>query len=584
MSLRSVAAALALALAIGLIDGTSATTLARAQLTFDATLLRELRWRALGPAEGEMLSAAPDASFPYRVCGVERLAGAVCVSSLGIDSTIARTVGVAALRGRMVKPDPVDGDVLYGGNLVRYDRRLEQVVPVTPPIELAAEMGTAPPILFGPDGRTLFYGSRALWRTTTGGQSWTTASPDLTGGGAHETISAIVFSPLSQRLIWAGTSDGLVQVSRDGGMTWTRRESPSSGGPSSPVLSIEGSHFDINTLYVVVGSPSVSAPSAFRTRDAGETWKPLFEGVPAGRVNVIREDQLRRGLLFAGTDEGLFASYDDGESWTSLALDLPKTAVRDLFVRDADLVVATSGRGLWSLPDISVLRQMTNDVISAPTFLFRPATAWRLRAREGQHSTAGRVEPEGVALHYSVGAPLNETLTLEIIATTTGEVLRRFTSDAPAGSDDWLDRSPGLHRRIWDLRLSSPGSVPGDNHPLPGLRALPNAYQVRLTNGSRFLRQAVSIRMDPRVRATATDLAAAFTLSKSIDAKLRQLIKARADTGAGDPTKTAALDRALTELGAVYQSLQQFDGRPTPAVDAASAAAIGRADRALDGS
>jgi hypothetical protein len=534
-----------------------------------------------------MLSAAPDAAFPFRVCGMERSQGAVCVSSVGPAFFNAEPDLQAAFPARWpaLVPDPLDAEVLFGGNLVRYDRRLGQAAPVAPPIGAVAPTLAAPTV-FAADGKTLYYGGKTLWRSTTGAQSWIEISSDLTAGGVGDAISALAVSPVAARVLWAGTTDGLIQVSVDSGATWVRRSVPATAGRVTPVASIEGSHFDVNSAYVVVDQGDSSRSNAYRTRDAGETWKPLLADVSSGRVHVIREDGLRRGLLFAGTDRGMYMSFDDGERWMPLQLDLPASGVLDLFIRDIDLVVATAGRGFWILRDISPLRQVTADVLRAATFLFRPATAWRIRTTAGSVSNPSMTETEGVAFHYLIGAEPPPMLTLEVIATASGEVLRRFTSDAPATSNDWLDKSPGLHRKMWNLRYSSPGAMPAAAPdvamPIPGVRVLPNAYQVRLTAGTRVLRQAVNIRMDPRVRATTSDIAAGFTLAKSIADKQRQLFTVRDSAPARPPTtKKAALDDALSSLNDVARTLQQFDGRPTPTVDAAAAAAIARADAAL---
>src|SRR5688572_21673355 len=330
MIIRPIALAVLVASSTALVASSSFDVRSPVQLRLDNAALRELQWRSLGPVNGDMLSAAFDTSFPYRVCGVEQTRGALCVSSLGTDAGRTAAVGVMALGGRMVRPDPSDSDVLFGGNLVRYDRRLEQVVPVTPPGERVTETAApAPPVIvFGPDGKTLYYGARTLWRTTTAGQSWTVASTETFGSGPTDTISAVAFSPVSARLIWAGTRDGVMQLSQDGGASWTRRPSPAEAAQASPVLAIEGSHFDVNSAYVVLDRADVSLPSAFRTRDGGETWKVLPIALTSGRVYVIREDLFRRGLLFAGTDAGPLISYDDGESWSPLALNLPRAPIR----------------------------------------------------------------------------------------------------------------------------------------------------------------------------------------------------------------------------------------------------------------
>jgi hypothetical protein len=348
------------------------------------------------------------------------------------------------------------------------------------------------------------------------------------------------------------------------------------------VVSVEASHFDPESAYLVL---TAATPSVWRTRDAGATWVPVTRGLPAARVHVVREDALRRGLLFAGTDRGVSLSFDDGESWQALTLNLPAAPVRDLIVEDAHLLAATSGRGIWVLDDISPMRQTTADVLRAPAFIFRPATAWRVRARAAADLAAPAVpadlaEPERgpppgrggneAALDYLIGPEAPAVLTLEIIATTSGEHLRRFTSEAPAGSPDWLDPTPGLHRRMWDLRYSAVPPAESGVPPVPGLRVPAGAYQVRLTADGRPLRQAVSIRLDPRVRASASDLAAHFALAKVVDDTRRVLAAARA---AGEAVSPAEIATAAS-LDALARTLDQFDGRPSAAIEAAVAAAL----------
>jgi hypothetical protein len=282
------------------------------------------------------------------------------------------------------------------------------------------------------------------------------------------------------------------------------------------------------------------------------------------------------------------------------------------------------------LPDISALRQVTPDVLRAPAFLVRPGTSWRMR------STVGAGAGDGAAFHYVIGAEPPPVVTLEILITATGEVLRRFSSEAPAGSDDWLDRSPGLHRKVWDLRHAAPpvhGAPPANAaspvvaapaapatgaaapRAIRGVAVLPGIYQVRLTAGGRSLRQAISISLDPRVRVSIADLTAQYALARTVDASQRKVATAlgaatgavasaapgatAAATGSGmadaagsgtaglatgttnDLSKRSALEAAGAELAAVARTLQQFDGRPTASVEAAASAAIARADAAL---
>jgi hypothetical protein len=309
------------------------------------------------------------------------------------------------------------------------------------------------------------------------------------------------------------------------------------------------------------------------------TWAPITRGLPDARVHVVREDVYRRGLLLAGTDRGVFLSFDDGEVWQGLPLNLPATPVRDLLIEEADVVAATGGRGIWVLDDISAMRQVTADVLRAPAFIFRPATAWRLRA--GAAASGGPPIPPGsdrpasrganeATFHYLLGPEAPAVVTLEVIATTSGELLRRFSSEAPAGGPDWIDPAPGLHRRTWDLRYSAVPPAVAGTPAVPGLRVPAGAYQVRLTTDGRPLRQAISIRPDPRVRTANSDLAAHFALAKAIDDRRRELAAARA---AGEASSPAAIATAAT-LDALARTLDRVDGRPSAAIEAAATAAL----------
>lgn len=505
-----------------------------------------------------------DTAFPFRVCAASMSEPAGCVLSRSVaDDKSSDWAAVGTSPSGSVATDPTDPDIVFTGALGRFDRRVGQVQNVTPPLDTDDRIDRHAPLAFSPaESRALYFASTRVWKSTTSGQAWTAISPRLTPEGA---ISVLAPSPIDARTLWAAGNDGSVHVTKDGGLTWNAAALPMSTIPLR-IGAIEPSHFDTSTAYVARVASS-SAPDLLRTRDGGSTWTPIVTGVPAAATTyVVREDPFRRGLLFAGTDRGVLVSFDDGDRWQALTLNLPPVPVRDLATREADLVAATAGRGLWILDDVSPLRQITPDIARSNAFLFRPATAWRVRA--------GLASPSSVAaLHYLIGPNQTGPVSLEIIESATGDVLRRFSSEpAAAGtgvsdSTEPISRAFGLHRVIWDLQYA----------PIDGrsVAVLPGVYQVRLSVGNTTLRQAISIRMDPRVRTSTPDLAAQYKLARSIDDKRRELAAVR--------PSTPAIDAARAALTAALGVVQQADARPTAATEALAADAIAHANDALAG-
>jgi photosystem II stability/assembly factor-like uncharacterized protein len=524
---------------------------------------------------GQFAKVVTDSAFPYRVCGAERDSPPGCLPSRGAGGRIALGDwrSVSSVAGRAVAPDPQDPDVVYSGAVSRFDRRTGQaqdVRPVPPGGELFGG-----PLVFSADNRTLYYGANVLWRGV-GGVTWSVISPELSrnDGDVRASISAVAPSSIDNRLVWAGTEDGSIQMTRDAGVSWSR-SSPSTVAQWRRVSSIEPSHFDTSTAYAsFVATPlDDDRPYIFRTRDAGATWQPITVGLPdRATVHAVREDAFRRGLLFASTERSVFVSFDDGERWQSLRLNLPPVPVTDLTVKDADLVVSTDGRGFWILDDISPLRQITSDLSRASAFLFRPASAWRTHPMQPVEAAAHRDEPsasnppDGVAISYLVGPGAgNGPVTIEIIETVTGDLIRQYTDEASAG----------FHRVIWDLKYT----------PIAGrsIWVLPGTYQVRMTAGSQIARQAVVVRMDPRVRTSMTDLTAQFKISRAVYERRRRLAAAleRLQNTPADRERAASLGRAAAEIERALDLLQQADSRPIAVVDAAAAAAMASADAAL---
>ena len=498
-----------------------------------------------------------DNAFPYRVCGGQQESGSACVSSRGDDGQITMRDWhpVAAEEYGYIAPDPSDPDIVYGGRLTRYDRRTGQVQDVTPPRGPDFRVLRTAPVLFSPtDVHTLFFASNVLWKTTTAGQSWTAISPDLsretwepppnvgvyrTSAAATATRRGVIYavgpSYIDPGIIWVGTDDGLIHVTRNGGRDWNN-VTPAQMQPWAKVSTIEASHFDVNSAYAAINTLRLDdlRPYIYRTKDSGRTWTKITQGLPDGAtINAVKEDPLRRGLLFAGSERAVYVSFDDGESWQSLRLNMPATSIRDLVVKDDDLVVATHGRGFWILDDITSLRQISPDVARAQAFLFRPGTAWRFRWNKNTDTPLPPDEPaapnpaDGVIISYVVGTAASGPVTLEILEAATGTTIRRYSSDDPLEPpladrnipDYWirpstrLSASPGLHRFVWDLRYGPPAvesreypiaAIVGNTPASPrGLWVNPGTYQVRLTVAGRVLRQAVVVKMDPRVKMTA---------------------------------------------------------------------------------
>jgi photosystem II stability/assembly factor-like uncharacterized protein len=510
-----------------------------------------------------------DNAFPYRVCGGQQESGSACVRSRGDHGQITfrdwAPVGVEEYG--YVAADPRDPDIVYGGKVTRFDRRTGQVQNVSPrPLHGGDyRVVRTQPVLFSPtDPQTLYFSSNVVWRTRDGGRHWEPISPDLTrktwevpaNVGTYRGMPAaqvsqrgvvytIAPSPVDASTIWAGTDDGLVHVTRDGGKTW-QDVTPPQLTAWSKVSLIDASSFDAGTAYAAINTFRLddTRPHILRTRDGGKTWTRIVAGIPdnEGIVNAVREDPKRRGLLFAGTERQVWMSFDDGERWQSLRNNMPATSVRDLVVKDDDLVAGTHGRGFWILDDITPLRQVTPEVFAADAYLFEPQQAWRVRWNMNTDTPlppdepAGQNPPDGAIIHYWLKADAAGPVTLEIVD-GYGAVVRRYsTADPPEPPvqgrnipDYWirpfqaLPRTAGLHRFVWDVHHAPPevqqysypiAAIAGNTPRVPrGRWALPGRYTVRLAVGGRTLTQPLVVKMDPRVTAPQADLATQHRVS-----------------------------------------------------------------------
>jgi photosystem II stability/assembly factor-like uncharacterized protein len=512
------------------------------------------------------------ADFPYRVCSGQQESGSVCISSRGNDGTIGyrewRPVGV--IEYGYATPDPRNPDIVYGAGrseVSRFQWSTGQIQNVTPiPIRGSYRVERTQPLVFSPIAPgVLYYAANVVFESTTGGQTWRTISPDLghprpgvpptvgalasknpAAAAARGAIYALAPSFKTQATIWAGTDDGKLWTTRDGGAHWSDI-TPAALTPWSKVTQLEASHFDDVSAYASVSRLRVDdlAPYIYRTHDAGKTWTLITTGLPPGPVNAVREDPVRKGLLYAATETAVWVSFDDGASWQSLQRNLPHTSVRDLVVHDADLIVATHGRGFWIMDDIAPLRQLAAGM---PDTLFKPAAAYRAPRSTYPDTPVPPDEPyadnppDGAAIDYYLAQPAQGPVSLEI-SDARGQHIRGYAStDKPELSDDeiaeqlipsyWirphraLGVTAGAHRWIWDLRGERPvvdsyeypiSAAPHDTPRTPeGPRVLPGTYTVKLTVNGRTLATTVEVRPDPRVKLAPAAVAQQHQLEQHL--------------------------------------------------------------------
>ncbi len=510
-------------------------------------------------------------TFPYKVCGAQQESGSVCIESRGNDGEITfrdwHPVGV--IEYGYVAPDPLNPNIIYGAgrnNVSKFHWDTGQVQDVTPIPIMSGKYRTdrTEPIIFSPvDPHVLYYAANVLFKTTNGGHSWQIISPDLTrkhpgipaslgtlankSPYAHKVRGAIYAVAPSFRnvnTIWVGTDDGLILVTHDGGKNW-KNVTPPGITPWSKVTQLVASHFDGETAYASVSGFRINDmhPYIYRTRDGGKTWKLITNGLPNNQpVNTVREDPVRKGLLFAGTETAVWVSFDDGNHWQSLQQNLPHTSMRDLWIHDNDLIVATHGRSFWILDDITPLRQITAAIEDSDAYLFKPESACRIR-RDTNTDTplppdtpAGKNPPDGAIIDYYLGKPTRGPVKLEILD-ANGKLVRRYSSaDKPAMTEAqlkkvfiplfWLRKrrilstAAGMHRWVWDLRYAPPESehfsypisaIPHDTPRTPqGPLVLPGHYTVRLIADGHTYSEPLLVKMDPRVKTPFSGLVQAF--------------------------------------------------------------------------
>ena len=513
-----------------------------------------------------------DNQFPYWVYGGQQESGSVGTASRSDFGEITfrdwTTVGVEEYG--YVAPDPLHPNLIYGGKVTVFDATTGQTRDVSPVVLRTGKyrFNRTAPLLFSPaDPRVLYLGSNVLFSTRDGGITWQENSPDLTredpgvpaslgpfvasdpAKGKHRgVIYSIAPSPKDAQTIWVGTDDGMIHVTRDGGQNW-HDVTPPELTPWSKLAQMDASHFDNASAYAAVNRFRLDDlhPYIYRTHDSGKTWQKIVNGLPENEpVNTVREDPIRKKMLYAGTERSVYVSWDDGEHWQSLKLNLPPTSIRDLVIHRDDIVVGTHGRSFWILDNITPLRQLGGQWGTASAHLFAPQLTYRVRRNNNTDTPlppeepAGQNPPDGAMIDYWLKSDMSSPVAIEI-ADADAKTVRSFSSaDKPQPVNDkdfnvpmyWvrpartLSTAAGMHRFVWDLTYPAPDVLSRDYpisaiyHDTPlyplGAAALPGKYTVKLTADGKTYTQSLEIRMDPRVKTAAEDLHALFDLDRKI--------------------------------------------------------------------
>ena len=591
---------------------------------------------------GQIYHLSTDTKYPYWVYGTQQDSGSVGTLSRGDygEITFMDWDPVGGYEFGYIVPDPLNPNLVYAGGpsrgVVRIDRTNRQVATVSPNVTRNNEyhMATNPPLGFSPQDPHIFYmGAQYLLETRDGGVHWKQLGPDLTIRAAapaatdsaataesspgvaaarpraqeqQETIApqnraainSFAPSPVAAGEIWAGTNNGIVQVTKDNGATW-QNVSPEGLGALTQISIVEASHFDANTAYLAVDRHEENdfAAHIYRTHDLGKTWQETVTGIPEGNfVRVVREDPVRKGLLYAGTEKGAFVSFDDGAHWKSLQLNLPECSVRDMVVHGDDLVAGTYGRAFWILDDLTPLRQVEPTLTTSAAFLFKPEKALRVRLDLNQDTPlppempAGQNPPAGAIIDYYLNAAPTKEVELAIYD-SAGKLVRQFSTKPQAdglpepplnvpdywvGHPEQLTKSRGHNRFVWDLRYSAPpvlrheyaisalyGNTPG----LPlGAIVTPGSYRVKLTANGKTLEQTLTVAMDPRVDVSHDALAHQLQLETNVIDLVaqsyedyRKALKLRETL---DGYRKEIEKRSGAE-GAAMKTLSDFDGKAT---------------------
>lgn len=550
-----------------------------------------------------------DNAFPYNVYGAQQESGSVGISSRGNDGAITlrewHPVGVEEYG--YAAADPLDPNIIYGGKITKFDKRTGQVQNISPETVRSGKyrfVRTAP-VLFSPvDPKTLFFAANVLFKTRDGGNSWQVISPDLSrplwevpeNVGIFRTdsmkrmprrgvIYTVAPSFKNINTIWTGTDDGLIHLTRDGGKTW-KDVTPPSVTAWSKISLLEAGHADDVTAYAAVNRIRLDDlhPHIFRTHDGGMTWKQIVTGLPDDPINAVREDPLKPGLLFAGSERAVYVSFDDGDHWQTLRLNMPATSIRDIVIKDDDLVAATHGRSFWILDNITPLRQLPAKTATNNTILFSPQQTYRVRWNQNtdtpipQEEPAGENPPDGAIIDYYLGKQASGEVTLEILD-GKGAMIRRFSSKDTLYTipevniplywirpQQILSAAAGAHRFIWDLHYQ-PLNVP-PVYPIAAIYAntapeytspwvLPGTYQVKLTANGEQYTQLLTVKMDPRVKASGKTLQQQHDISLQCYTRRREIMQALKEAGIVRQQIKSLVPQAKGNLVDTLQALDQ---------------------------
>jgi photosystem II stability/assembly factor-like uncharacterized protein len=530
----------------------------------------------LNQPTAQFYHVAADNRFPYYLFGAQQDNTSLATAAWSDFGLIGMRnwYEVPCSESASMAPESA-GYVVYcaGQGAVRFDKRNEQAVDISPwPIDFAGHgvedfphrFQWTEPILISPhDPKTIYTAGEVIFKSTNQGKTWNAISPDLTrndkskqkaSGGRitldntsveyYDTVFALAESPRQKGLLWAGSDDGLIHISRNGGGSW-QNVTPPDMPEWGTVSIIDPSSSADGAAYVAVDRHKLDdfKPYIFRTADYGKTWKPIVAGIPDGSyVHAVRKDPKRQGLLYAGTETGVFFSIDDGDHWQKLQLNLPVVPLHDLIVKDNDLLVATHGRAFWILDDVTPLREIGSVRAETTAKLFPPRPAYRVRFPDAvdRRVPGGDNPPPGAIVYYYLKTAPKDEVKLEILD-AQDNVIKTYSSvkkEEDSGPAEWPDVQhlsdtlpiePGLNRFQWNLRYEDPVKVPGGFYetdiPPKGPMALPGTYRVRLTTGGQTQTASLELRQDPRIEISRTELEKQFELERQIARRLTALHK-----------------------------------------------------------
>ena len=586
-----------------------------------------------------------DNAFPYNVYGGQQESGSVGITSRGNDGIITfrdwHPVGVEEYG--YVAADPLDPNIIYGGKITRYDKRTGQTQNIAPEAVRSGKyrfIRTAPVMFSEIDKKTLYLAGNVLFKTQNEGNDWQIISPDLSRETYDEVpasigiyiteamkkmprrgvIYALAPSPKDISTIWAGTDDGLLHLTKDGGKNWMKVYD---FGAWAKVSQIDAGHFDVNVAYVAINKIRLDdqTPHIYKTKDGGKTWQKIVTGLPNEPINTVREDPTKKGLLYAGSENAVYVSFDDGLNWQSLRLNMPATSIRDLVIKDDDLVVGTHGRGFWILDNVTPLRQISGELASKNVILYQPQNTYRVRFSTytdtpiTQEEPQGQNPPDGAMIDYYLKESCKTPVTLEIFD-ALGKSIQKFSSeDKPYEIPDlniplyWirpqqiLSAAAGSHRFLWDLHYPALNLPP--SYPISAVyqNTAPDAtspwvmtgnYTLKLTVNQQTFIQNFNVKIDPRVKIATQDLKlqhdlslacyqgrikAQAALAESIE--LRKRIRVTEEALKKIEAKETELKKIDAGLASVHNVMQDADRKPTTQAIASTKELLQRLEKAL---